>query len=125
LQDLLEKNQTFEYEFSHKNFNIYFTLSTLFPNGTYLNYEGLTPYFKQFIYYYDSTGVIHDVKYEKCSISKQDEFLLLNNEIISKDQNKTSNWSICIKNPYLMGHYPNGKENLVSRPTITYVIQNS
>ena len=117
---LASQNKSIEYQFDYQNYNIYFALYYAGVDGTFLNSQQLERYFVQKIKYWDRNSVYSELEFEFCNKSKTDAFLNLDQDVINNDHNKTSSVSICIKNPFTMGLFPN--KGLIYNPSLTYSV---
>ena len=117
---LASQNKSMEYQFDYQNYNLYFALTYSGVDGTFLNFKHLERYFVQKIGYWDRYSVFSELEFEFCNRSKTDTFLNLDQDVIHNDLNKTSSASICIKNPFTMGLFPNN--GLIYNPSLTYSV---
>ena len=103
VQGLLNDNHSLEYIWDNHNYNIYFVVSTVFPNGSDLSYQELSRYFS-INYKYSAEGLnFETIESEPCNLRNTNEFLGLRYDQESIKENQTNKWRMCIKNPVKMG----------------------
>lgn len=121
IQEILKNNQTFEYTLDYSNYNIYFLISAILPDGTTLYYDDLKKYFVQKMYYRNEIGEQKQMEFENCYDSKKNVFLL---EQADENINETniSNKTICIPGKIKMGLFPRIEKQMVFTPNIFYSI---
>lgn len=118
-QTLLLNNQSFSYEFNHKNFYIQFMAAAQIENGSIIPLEKLDRYFSQYFLFWDEQGVNY-IEYENCQNNKTNEFLMID----GTTESRASEWKYCLKyeNPLNMGLFPNISKQLIFNPNLIYAI---
>ena len=116
--DLIAHNISKVYNFTPQNFYPYFTISALLSNGTSLNLTGLRNYIFINLTYTNQYYERVSLDYEPCYFKKQDSFLNLEADLLAKDGEEQSNWSICLKNPPAIGMYPDIESNQLNLTAI-------
>ena len=94
--ELAAENKSLEFQLDYQNYNLYFALFYEGSDGLMLNYKDLERYFVQKIGYWDQNSIFTELEYEFCNRSKMDIFLNLDQDVITKDLNKTSFTAICL-----------------------------
>ena len=80
VNELLAKNQTFEYNFNYQNYYIYWIISAVLPDGTILRTSHLKNYFNYSISYMSKEYVSEELLTEPCENSYIDTFLGLDEQ---------------------------------------------
>lgn len=129
-QQMLDQNQSYQYDFNQANFYPYFAPQAILPNLTTLYAPSLTKYFRfQYRYLESSNSRVTNLETVGCSIEKQDIMLSMEDKYIQNDKGKISTIRLCYKNESLkMGLYPDLKNNRINKTSITfniYACQNS
>ena len=114
--ELLSKNQNYEYEFSYQNYDIYWSIFALLPNGTDIELPSLKNYFTYNITYMDENYRLEELSSEPCKIDHQDVFLGLDEQTVKNDNGKIAIYRICIKDKFKMGIFPNTNISQVLQP---------
>ena len=120
--ELFAKNMSMIYNLNHDNYYIYFAPYLIYPNGSRINYQSLSPYFSFKYYYTNSTMALLDLESEKCSVQQMDVFLKLSEETINLDKGKVSQWGLCIKNPLQMGLFTDPIKRVCNRTSIVFKV---
>ena len=115
---IMSQNLSSFYDLDYNNYNIYFALvSTFEKNKTTLNYKQLKRYLTQKVFIGQQAFDL-----EPCNQGKLDTFLLFSGSQIKIDENKTSNYSLCLKNGFKLGYIMNASLGGVFNPTLTYQV---
>lgn len=116
---ILSQNLSSFYELDYSNFNIYFALlSASVDNPTVpFNYQQLKRYLTQKVFVGQQA-----IDLEPCDQGKLDTFLLSSDSQIKSDENKTSNYSLCLKNGFKLGFQANHSIGGVFNPTLRYFV---
>ena len=122
VSQLLARNQNDEYELNFKNFNVYFMVRAILPNGSSLVNEQLSRYVTYNFTYVNETLDSNPLEWEYCSNQNYDIFLGLDEEKISSDAGLINKNRICIKNPVKMGLFPNLDVQRILQPEIHFSI---
>ena len=120
VNELLAKNQTFEYNFNYQNYYIYWIISAVLPDGTILRTSHLKNYFNYSISYMSKEYVSEELLTEPCENSYIDTFLGLDEQTINQDVGKININRICIKNSIKMGIYPDQTISTIRNPGFTF-----
>ena len=122
--ELWTKNQSYTYELDHQNYDLFYNLEvSLNDSVDRINFEALQIYFLQSFSYIDQTGIEQIFEFEKCLLRNRRQFLL-NFTADDKIYNKTSNYSVCIKEnlKFILGLVADSEGMQVYQPTLTYRI---
>ena len=118
IPQIMSQNLSSFYDLDYNNYNIYFALvSTFEKNKTTLNYKQLKRYLTQKVFIGQQAFDL-----EPCNQGKLDTFLLFSGSQIKIDENKTSNYSLCLKNGFKLGYIMNASLGGVFNPTLTYQV---
>lgn len=120
VNELLAKNQTFEYNFNYQNYYIYWIITAVLPDGTILRTSNLQKYFNYSITYMSKNYVSEEFLTEPCDNGYIDVFLGLDQETINRNVGKKNMNRICIKNSFKMGFYPDQTISTIRNPGFTF-----
>ena len=122
VSQLLGRNQNDEYELNFKNFNVYFMVRAILPNGSALVNEQLSRYVTYNFTYVNETLDSNPLEWEYCNNQNYDIFLGLDEEKIKSDVGVINKNRICIKNAVKMGLFPNLDVQRILQPEIHFSI---
>ena len=114
---IINKNLSSFYDFNYENYNIYFALIGQIPNKATLNHQQLKRYFTQTVSLGPKT-----IELEPCNIAKQNIFLLDSDSNTKNGDKNTSNWSLCLKDPFTLGYRVDNITGGVYNPSLMYLI---
>ena len=120
--ELLSKNQNFDYEFTYKNYAIYWFISATLPNGSFLATKDLSNYYTYNVTYLSELSISEKIDTEPCKIDHQDIFLGFDEATIENDKGKIAINRICIKDNFKMGLFPNNNVSTVFYPEIYFSV---
>ena len=118
-RQIINKNESNFYAFNNDNYYAYFSYYVFLPNGTLLNMDQLGRYVQQSFWYFDIDSVLSPINSDKCQLAQKDKFLLLSEDEIQKDINKTSR-SFCMQDSVSMGYSANIPSQTVVTTGISY-----
>ena len=122
VNEILNSNQTYPYEFSYKNYYPYFVVQVVLPNGSFYINDQLKQYFTFNFTYYSLNFTNEPLEYEYCRVDHQDEFLGFDKTTIVQDQGKVNEYRICVKDPFLMGLFPDPINESVEQPEFFFSV---
>ena len=105
--EIIAMNRTFLSDFTPQNYYPYFNVKAVFPDGTVRSHMDLRDYFTIKMTYTDRYLIAHNLEYEPCYYTYRYAFLELDSDILTTGDSsqKTSNFSVCVKNQsYTMGY---------------------
>ena len=120
VNELMMKNQDYEYLFNYENYYIYWGITANLPNGTIFHTIDLKKYYTYKISYYSENLEDGEIAVEPCKIDHQDVFLGLGEKIINNDLGKIGIQTICIKNNFKMGLFPDRNLSIIKTPGISF-----
>lgn len=120
-RQIINKNESNVYVFNNDNYYPYFSYYVFFENGTFLNMDQLGRYVQQSFWFFDRDGVVSPLNSDKCQLAQKDKFLLLSEDEIQNDINKTS-LSLCMQDSVTMGFFADIPTQSVVTTGITYRI---
>ena len=123
VNELLNKNESFIYNFDYTNYNVYFVIMADFGNGSEpLYYDSLKRYINQTYFFTNSSLIKKNIGYQNCFVRNKNKFLLQANNP-TNDYNKSTNSACINENMVLeMGLFAKPLINLLVNPVITYKI---
>ena len=120
--DLLARNASYNYTFDYTNYYLYFAIRGLSPEGKFIGNKDITKYLSTSFSYMNKLGNIIPLKDEGCNTQYQDIYLGLGDEVIRKDENKTSPNLHCIQNKLEMGLFPDPNLKTVNLSLLLFSI---
>lgn len=121
VQELLSKNQSYEYDLDFSNFYFYTKIFLNLENGTKINDDDIPRYLDLEYILIDENKVYHKLDSEYCSNEKKIQFLL--GEIENLQNLFENNGTFCFASKLKMGLIPNLKEQVIESPSLLLKIK--
>ena len=118
--DLLKANKSIEYNLTHDNYYIFFSVYAFLPDFTVLNYQDLQKYFTiEYFYTYKDEPEVK-LETENCKANAISKFLDSENDGGFLEDKI---WSICIKDPLKMGFVSDSAKQTYYVPILKFRVK--